>query len=119
MTFEKVVYFPILDNVYLPSICSAILRDGVTRCYPIRFPTVKRRQSESAFYLGTGTNGHMISVNRMFSFIPKYFLQNLKNSLVAKQTNDDGTLGRPVDSWVAFGERVTIFQQHWLCDFDL
>ena len=46
------------------------------------------------------------------SFIPKYFLQNLKNPLVAKRTIHGGTLGRPVDSWVAFGDRVTIFQQH-------
>ena len=49
----------------------------------------------------------------MSSFIPKYFLQNLKNPLVAKQTIDGGTLGRPVNSWVAFGDRATIFQQHW------
>ena len=48
----------------------------------------------------------------MSSFIPKNFLQNLKNSLVAKRTIDGGTLGRPVDSWVAYGDRATIFQQH-------
>ena len=51
----------------------------------------------------------------MSSFIPKYFLQNLKNVLVAKRTIDGGTLGRPVDSWVAFGNRATIFQQHCQC----
>ena len=50
----------------------------------------------------------------MSCFIPKYFLQNLKNSLVAKRTIDGGTLGRPVDSWVTFGDRATIFQQHWV-----
>ena len=49
----------------------------------------------------------------MSSFIPKYFLQNLKNSLVAKQTIVGGTLGHPVDSLVAFGDRATIFQQRW------
>ena len=49
----------------------------------------------------------MISVNVMPSFILKYFLQNLKNSLVAKRTIDGGTLGRPVESWVAYGDRVT------------
>ena len=48
----------------------------------------------------------------MSSFIPQYLLQNLKNSLVAKQTIDGGTLGRLVDSWVAFGDRATIFLQH-------
>ena len=78
---------------------------------------VKRRQSESAFYLGTSTNGHMIAVNVMSGFIQKYFLQNpwnLKNSLVAKQTIGGGTLGRPLDSWVAFGDWATILQQHWV-----
>ena len=40
-------------------------------------------------------------------------LQNLKNSLVAKRTIDGGTLGRPVDSWVGFGDRAPMFQQHW------
>ena len=48
----------------------------------------------------------------MSSFIPKYFVQNPKNSLVAKRTINGGTLGRMVDSWVAFGDRATIFQQH-------
>ena len=74
---------------------------------------VKKRQSDSTFYLGTSTNAHMISVNVMFSFILKYFQQNLKNSLVPNRTIGGGTLGRPVDSWVTFGNRVTIFQQHW------
>ena len=72
-------------------------------------------QSTSAVYSGSSTNRQVISVhlgNPMSSFIPKYFLQNLKNSLVAKRTIDGGTLGRPVDSWVAFGDRATIFQQH-------
>ena len=73
---------------------------------------VKRRQSESTFYIGTSTKGHMLSVIVMSGFILKYFLQNLKNSLVAKWTIGDVTLGRPVDSWVAFGDRATIFQQH-------
>ena len=81
---------------------------------------VKRRQQESAFYLGTSTNGDMISVNVMSSFILIYFLQNLKNSLVTKRTIGGATLGRPVDSWVAFGDRATIFQQHcigWCAPF--
>ena len=75
---------------------------------------VNRRQSESEFYLGTSnvTNGYSISVNIMSSFILKYILQNLKNSLVAKWTIAVGTLGHTVDSWVAFGTRGTIFQQH-------
>ena len=47
------------------------------------------------------------------AFIPKYFLQNIKKSLVAKRTIHGRTLGRPLDSWVAFGDRATIFQQHW------
>ena len=42
------------------------------------------------------------------------FCKNLKNPLVAKQTIYGRTLGRPVDSWVAFGKRATIFQQHSL-----
>ena len=63
--------------------------------------------------LKNGQNGTWYLWNRMSSFIPKYFLQNLKNSLVAKRTINGGTLGRPVDSWVAFGDRATIFQQHW------
>ena len=57
---------------------------------------VKRRHSESAFYLGTSTNGHMLPVNVMSGFIQKYFLQhpwNPKNSLVAKRTIGGGTLG--------------------------
>ena len=66
---------------------------------------VKRRQSEFAFYLGTSTNRHLISVN--ISFILKYFLQNLKNLLVAKRTIYGITSGRPVDSWVAFGNRIS------------
>ena len=32
--------FPTPASVYLPPIRSAILQDGVTWCYPIRFPTV-------------------------------------------------------------------------------
>ena len=83
--------------------------------HEINWKLVKMGQSECAFYLDTSTNGHMISVHRwnhVPSFIPKYFLQNLKNSLVAKRTIDGGTLGRPVDSWVGFGDRVTMFQQH-------
>ena len=60
-------------------------------------------------------NGDLISVhlwNRLYTFIPKHFLQNLKHPLVAKRTIYGRTLGRPVDSWVALGDRVTIFQQH-------
>ena len=55
----------------------------------------------------------MISVELYVQFHSEIFLQNLKNSLVAKRTINGGTLGRPVDSWVAFGDRATIFQQHW------
>ena len=76
----------------------------------IHLKMVKRGQSETAFYLGASTNGHMISVNVMS--ILKYFLQNLKNSLVAKRTIGGETLGRPVDSRAAFGDRATIFRQH-------
>ena len=46
-----------------------------------------------AFYIDTSTNRHMHLWNQMSNFIPKYFLQNLKNSLVGKQTMDGGTLG--------------------------
>ena len=48
------------------------------------------------------------------TFIPKHFLQNLKNPLVAKWTIYGRTLCHPVDSWVAFGDQVTVFQQYWL-----
>ena len=48
------------------------------------------------------------------TFLPKYFFQNTKNSLFAKRTIHGRTLGRPLDSWVAFGDRATVFQQHWL-----
>ena len=61
-------------------------------------------------------NGHLISVhlwNCVSTFITKHFLQNLKNSLVAKRTIYGRTLGRPVDWWVAYGDRATVFQQHW------
>ena len=61
-------------------------------------------------------NWHLISVhlwNRLSTFITKHFLQNLKNPLVAKRTIFGRTLGRPVDWWVAFGDRATVFQQHW------
>ena len=60
-------------------------------------------------------NEHFISVhlwNRLSTFIPKHFLQNLKNPLVAKLTIYGRTLGGPVDSCVAFGDRATVFQQH-------
>ena len=46
------------------------------------------------------------------TFLPKIFLQNTNNSLVAKRTIHGRTLGRPLDSWVAFGDRATVFQQH-------
>ena len=60
-------------------------------------------------------NGHLTSVhlwNCLSTFITKHFLQNLKNSLVAKRTIHGRTLGRQVDWWVAFGDRATVFQQH-------
>ena len=60
-------------------------------------------------------NGHLISVHlwhRLSTFIPKHFLQNLKNLLVANRTIYGRTLGHPVNSWVAFGDRATLFQQH-------
>ena len=47
------------------------------------------------------------------TFLPKYFLQNINNSLVAKRTIHGRTLGRPLDSWVAFGDQATVFQQQW------
>ena len=50
--------------------------------------------------------------NRLSTFISKHFLQNLKNPLVAKGTIYGRTLGPPVDSWVTFGDRATVFQQH-------
>ena len=62
------------------------------------------------------------------TFLPKYFLQNIKNSWVAKRTIHGKTLGRPLDSWVAIGNRATVFQQHcymsswpfiWHCTFIL
>ena len=61
-------------------------------------------------------NGHLISVqlwNHFSTFIPKHFLQKLTNPLVAKRTIYGRSLGRPVDSWLAFGDRATVFQQHW------
>ena len=67
-------------------------------------------------------NGHLISVhlwNCLSTFITKHFLQNLKNSLVAKRTIYGWTLGHLVDWWVAFGDRATVFQQHWLYDFSM
>ena len=48
------------------------------------------------------------------TFLPKYFLQNINNSLVAKRTIHGRTFSRPLDSWVAFGDRATVFQQHWM-----
>ena len=53
-------------------------------------------------------------MDRLSTFISKHFLQNLKNPLVAKWTIYGRTLCHPVDSWVAFGDRVTVFQQYWL-----
>ena len=46
------------------------------------------------------------------TFLPKYFLQNINNSLVANRTIHGRTFSRPLDSWVAFGDRATVFQQH-------
>ena len=51
--------------------------------------------------------------NRLSTFIPKHFLQNLKNPLIVKPTIYGRTLGGPVDSWVTFGDQATVFQQHW------
>ena len=62
-------------------------------------------------------NGHLISVclwNRLSTFILKHFLQKLKNPLVDKRTIYGRTLCRPLDSWVAFGDRATVFQHHCL-----
>ena len=50
------------------------------------------------------------------TFLPKYFLQNIKNSLVAKRTIHGRTLGCPLDSGVAVGDWATLFQQHWSND---
>ena len=75
---------------------------------------VKRRQSESVFWLSTSSNGHMIcsaSVESYVQFHTEIFSAKLMNSLVAVKIIDDGTLGHPVYSWVAFGNRVAIFQQ--------
>ena len=61
-------------------------------------------------------NGYLISVrlwNRLSTFIVKHLLQNLKSPLIANRTICGRTLGCPVDLWVAFGDRATIFQQHW------
>ena len=47
-------------------------------------------------------NGNLIAVqlwNLLSTFIPKHFLQNLKNPLVAKRTIFCRTLGRPMYSW--------------------
>ena len=55
-------------------------------------------------------SGHLW--NPLSTFIPKHFLQNLKNALVAKRTIYGRTLGHPVDWWIKFGDRATIFQQH-------
>ena len=66
-------------------------------------------------YILLRNNGDLISVhlwNRLYTFIPKHFMQNLKHPLVTKRTIYGKTLGRLVDSWVAFGDRATIFQQH-------
>ena len=40
------------------------------------------------------------------------FLQNIKNPLFAKRTIHGRTLGRLLDSWIAIGDRATVFQQH-------
>ena len=51
-------------------------------------------------------------------FIRNIFLQNIKNSLVAKRTIHGRTLGRPLDSWVAIGDvrpyfSSTVFWKKW------
>ena len=48
------------------------------------------------------------------TFLLKIFLQTIKNSLVAKRTIHGRTLGRLLDSWVAIGDRATVFQKHWI-----
>ena len=36
------------------------------------------------------------------------------NSSVAKRTTLPATMGRPLGLWVAFGDRATVFGQHWV-----
>ena len=67
-------------------------------------------------------NGHLISVHlwhRLSTFFLQYFLQNLKNPLVVKRTIKGWTLGRPVGSWVSFGDRITAALQFPKSNFSL
>ena len=83
-------------------------------------PIKNIQNGPNAVYILIRNNQDLISVhlwNNLSTFIPKHFLQNLKHPLVAKRTIYGRTLGRPVDSWVVFGDWATIFQQHcyhWL-----
>ena len=81
-------------------------------------PIKNIQNGPNAVYILLRNNGDLISVhlwNRLYTFIPKHFLQNLNHPLVAKWTIYGRTLGRLVVSWVAFGDRATIFQQHcWI-----
>ena len=59
----------------------------------------KRQNGPNGVLILLRHNGHFMSVhlwNRLSTFIPKHFLQNLKNPLVAKRTIYGKTLGRPV-----------------------
>ena len=61
-------------------------------------------------------NGHFISVhlwNRLSTFILKFFICKNKESIVSP--NGPSMVGpwvAPVDSWVTFGDRANVFQQH-------
>ena len=59
-------------------------------------------------------HGYDISASAELSvhFSSEIFFAKHKNSLVAKRTIHGRTLGRPLDSWVAFGDWATVFQQH-------
>ena len=52
-----------------------------------------------------------VSVSKMWNDVGEKYLGN---SLVATQTTLLATMGRPLSLWVAFGDRVTIFRQHFL-----
>ena len=43
---------------------------------------------------------------------PNVFCKTLKIPLVATRTIHGRILGRPMDTWVTFGDRATVFQQH-------
>ena len=46
------------------------------------------------------------------AFLAKYFLQNIKNSLVA---NGPSMVGPWVARWIHGSQLATVFQQHWWC----